>query len=184
MPWMGAVAYLGLFLLLDWVSYIRPLQGFNITPWNPQPALAIALLMYHRGWLWVVVLGLLSAEIAIRGAPSNWLAVGLATSALALTYAATARALSVRLDPVEFLHSRRDLAWFTGLVIAGSLASGVIYVSVYVAAGLGPTGSFAEAVLRYWVGDAVGLTVTLPLVLTCLSQSGRSALRRTLQDQR
>ena len=35
-----AIGYLLVFLLLDWVSFIRPFQGLNITPWNPQPALA------------------------------------------------------------------------------------------------------------------------------------------------
>ena len=39
-----ALGYVAAYLLLDWASYIRPLQGLNITPWNPQPALAIALL--------------------------------------------------------------------------------------------------------------------------------------------
>ena len=38
-----AIGYLLVFLLLDWVSFIRPFQGLNITPWNSQPALAARL---------------------------------------------------------------------------------------------------------------------------------------------
>jgi len=37
-----AAVFAPCYLMLDWVSYIHPLGPFNITPWNPQPALAIA----------------------------------------------------------------------------------------------------------------------------------------------
>src|SRR5262245_48761271 len=33
------------YIALDWASYIHPLGPFNITPWNPQPALAIVWLL-------------------------------------------------------------------------------------------------------------------------------------------
>jgi two-component system sensor kinase FixL len=38
LPWAVVVGYVLVFLVLDWASFIRPLQGLNITPWNPQPA--------------------------------------------------------------------------------------------------------------------------------------------------
>ena len=43
--WWLALCYLAAYVALDWASYIRPLQGLNITPWNPQPALAIMMLI-------------------------------------------------------------------------------------------------------------------------------------------
>ena len=47
-----ATAFIAGYLLLDWVSYIHPMQQFGITPWNPQPAIAIALLMLGgQRWL-------------------------------------------------------------------------------------------------------------------------------------
>ena len=33
------------YVALDWVSYVQPLGSFNITPWNPQPALAIVWML-------------------------------------------------------------------------------------------------------------------------------------------
>ena len=39
---LTAAAFYGGYLLHDWVSYIHPMQTLGITPWNPQPALAIA----------------------------------------------------------------------------------------------------------------------------------------------
>ena len=44
LPWAVVVGYVLVFLILDWASFIRPLQGLNITPWNPQPALALSLI--------------------------------------------------------------------------------------------------------------------------------------------
>ena len=40
-----AAVFAPCYVLLDWVSYIHPLGPFNITPWNPQPALAIAWML-------------------------------------------------------------------------------------------------------------------------------------------
>ena len=67
--WVLALGYLAAYLVLDWASYIRPLQGLNITPWNPQPALAIALLILSRRWIWLVWAGLVAAEFVVRGVP-------------------------------------------------------------------------------------------------------------------
>ena len=40
-----AAVFAPCYMLLDWASYIDPLGPFNITPWNPQPALAIVWMM-------------------------------------------------------------------------------------------------------------------------------------------
>ena len=136
--WTVAVGYVLVFLLLDWVSYIRPLQGLNVTPWNPQPALAIALLLWNRRALGLVWTGLLVAELVVRGVPSNWFVTLAATASLSLSYAAIARAVEDRLDPSLKLATRRDLLWLTGIVLTGALFSGTVYVLTYVVAGYGP----------------------------------------------
>jgi two-component system sensor kinase FixL len=33
------------YVALDWASYIHPLHGLNITPWNPAPALGLVFLL-------------------------------------------------------------------------------------------------------------------------------------------
>ena len=93
---------------------IRPLHGLNITPWNPQPALAVALLLWNRRYLGLVLIGLLAAELAVRGVPANWF----------VTLAAAA--------------ARRDLLWFTAIAVTGALFNGTVFVATHVVAGLGP----------------------------------------------
>src|SRR5688500_11013953 len=68
-----AAGFVAGYLLLDWVSYIHPMQQFSITPWNPQPALAIALLMLGgQRWLPAVFGAVVGAEWLVRGAPAPW----------------------------------------------------------------------------------------------------------------
>jgi two-component system sensor kinase FixL len=175
-PWVIGFGYVIAFLLLDWVSYIRPFEGLNITPWNPQPALAIALLLRQPRWIWLVWLSLITAELAVRGIPSDWFITLVATGALALSYAAIARALHVRLDRTLSLAARRDLAWFTAIVVPGSLLSATVYVASFALGGIVPTSPLYEAIVRYWIGDAVGIIVLLPILLCLLHAQRRTAL--------
>src|SRR5690606_27374017 len=67
-PVLLALGFFVAYVLLDGISFIHPLQEFNITPWNPQPALAIALIT-RFGYRWVgwVFLTVLAAEFVVRG---------------------------------------------------------------------------------------------------------------------
>lgn len=80
--WPIPLGYVLVFLLLGWVSYIRPLQGLNITPWNPQPGLAVAVLLWNRRWLRLVWISLAAAELVVRGVPKDGLVAFAATAAL------------------------------------------------------------------------------------------------------
>jgi integral membrane sensor domain MASE1 len=181
--WLMVPAYLTLFVLLDWASYIRPFEGMNITPWNPQPALAIALLLAEPRRLWLVWVGLLAAELTVRGIPADWPGTLVATGALALAYGALARALSLRLDRRLPLASIPDLLWFTLICIVGALFSSLVYVGALIAAGQGVAGPTYEAFARYWVGDGVGLIVTLPILLVLIDPMRRAALMASLRSR-
>lgn len=173
-PALGA-AYLLLFVLLDWAGYIQPLPGLNVTPWNPQPALAVALLLARRGalpWVWA---GLLLAELWVRGVPADPAAFAAAAGALALVDAAMARLLVV--SGARRIGNPREVATFALIVVAGGLVAGLAYVLTFLAAGLVPASGWIAAVARYWVGDSVGLLVTLPPLLMLLLPRGLAALR-------
>ena len=172
--WGIAVAYVAIFLALDWASYIRPFEGLNVTPWNPHPALAVALLLWRPGWWWLVWTGLMLAELAVRGAPQDWLVTAAAAAALALAYALIARVIRRRLTATPVLGERNDVIWMCGIVVAGSLVSGIAYLGTLAVGGVGHPGSFLAAVLRFWIGDAVGLLVMLPALLLAMDAAGRA----------
>ncbi|WP_374365840.1 MASE1 domain-containing protein [Piscinibacter sp.] len=182
LPWAVVVGYVIVFLVLDWASFIRPLQGLNITPWNPQPALAVALLMASRRLWWVVIGSLLAAELLVRGLPGDLVVVSMAAGALTCSYLAMAAALERKLGDGWTVSTGRDVAWFLAIIALGALLSSVVYVGIYAAGGVLPPGPLWAALTRYWVGDAVGMTVTLPILLVAMDAERRDTLTHTLQQ--
>jgi two-component system, LuxR family, sensor kinase FixL len=180
--WLLAIGYVAAFLLLDWASYIRPLQGLNITPWNPQPALAISLLMWRPRWLWLVWLGLAVAEFSVRGVPGNMLGAFAASVALSLAYAAMAQALVRHVGLVAPFRARGGLLWFAAIVCIGSLVGAVLYVLAFSAPRFELGADTSGAIARYAVGEVVGLMVTLPVLLIAMDHSRRPALAATLRS--
>jgi two-component system sensor kinase FixL len=167
-----AAVFAPCYVLLDWVSYIHPLGPFNITPWNPQPALAIAwMLLGGLVHAPVVLATILLADVAIRDVPTG---VSLLT-ALVLTagYAAIADALRRVLRPKPDLRTLRQLTLFVAVVMPGTalIAGGFVGV-LYTAGALGEATVFSGW-LRFWVGDAVGVLVTAPLLLVVADAEGR-----------
>ena len=118
------------YVVLDWASYIDPVGPFNITPWNPQAALALVWLLlgglrYAPAVLATVVL----AEMVVRGAPGGpaiTLAIGVV---LALAYAGIAYALTRRL-PDMALRSARQLSVFCGIVLLGTALLAAVFISL------------------------------------------------------
>lgn len=167
-----AAVFAPCYLLLDWVSYIHPLGPFNITPWNPQPALAIVWMLLG-GWVHapVVLATIFLADALVRGVASG---VTLATAlVLTMGYGAIAAALRVLLRPRAGLHTLRQLTLFIALVIPGTAVIAAVFVGVLSAAGSIAEEAAVRAWLRFWVGDAVGVLVTAPLLLVVADAEGR-----------
>lgn len=177
-------AYLALFLLLDWAGYIRPLLGLNITPWNPQPAVAIALLLWAPRRTWLVALGLILADILIHNSPFNWTATLGAGITLTCSYAIIARALGKTLHRAPRLSTRVDLYWLCLIALLGAAVSGVAYVASLTIAGGRPPGLFLEAIFRYWIGDFVGIIIVLPILLIVLDADRRATLAKVVRTRR
>lgn len=181
LPWVAVLGYFVVYLLLDWASFIRPLQNLNITPWNPPPALAVALLLANRRLWWVVWLSLMAGEVLLRGQSGTVVVSAVACAGLTANYLAMAEALSRTLREGWRLDSRRDVAWLGAVVGLGSLLSASLYVGSYALAGVLPWLPPWQALARYWVGDTVGLVVTLPLVLALADAQRRAVLVQTLR---
>jgi two-component system, LuxR family, sensor kinase FixL len=164
--WMISAGAVAAYVLLDAVSYIHPTEHYGITPWNPQPSVAIALLILAgQRWLPTVIVAVLAAEWIVRGAPAPWLVTMLMCSVLALGYGAMAAALTGRLAISPRIDTRRDVLRLVLVVLVGSIVTGLLYVSTIYASGLGVSGGLVNAWMRFWIGDAVGILVTLPVLL-------------------
>ena len=173
-----AALYVPCYLLLDWVSYIHPLGAFNITPWNPQPALAVVwMLLGGLAYAPMVLATIMLADALIRHM-SPLSGVGI-LAALVLTggYAGMAYALRLILRPPPALASLRQLTGFVAVVAGGSALLAAAFVGLLHAADALDAASAGPGWLRFWVGDAVGVLVTAPLLLAAADARRRGELR-------
>ena len=168
-----AAAFVAGYLLLDWISFIGPMQALNITPWNPEPALAVALLvLYGQRWVPLIFLAALIADFLLRSVTIPFASSLVLAATHAAGYSAIAHLLGHRLRIKPALQSSEDVLRVTLTIVAGAAVMGLLYVGVLTAQELVPSTRFLAVYLRYWIGDSVGMLVTLPLLLM-LSDSGR-----------
>jgi signal transduction histidine kinase len=171
-----AAVFAPCYVALDWASYIDPVGPFNITPWNPQPALAIVwLLLGGMHHLPVVLITIFGADLLIRGVPGGYFVSLLSAVTLAGGYAAIAWILRSLMS--EFgLRSARQLTVFTVVVATGTAITGAAFIGALRAEGLLGEASLPHAWLRFWIGDAVGILVTAPLLLAAADPERRAGL--------
>jgi signal transduction histidine kinase len=171
-----AAVFAPCYIALDWASYIDPVGPFNITPWNPQAALAIAWMMLggiaHAP---AVLAAILLADVIVRHTPGGIAITGTTALVLAGGYAAIAWVLKSLLADTG-LRSTRQLTIFAAVVATGTGLVGAAFVWVLSTAGSVGAAGFAGAWMRFWVGDAVGVLVTAPLLFAAADAARRSAI--------
>src|SRR5471032_1618652 len=181
--WFPACAFIALYLLFDWATYIDPLHGLNITPWNPDPALGMVFwLRYGKRAALPWLAALLAGEVLVRGMSAGLMVTLLGALWLTLAYGVIGEALRRRFSSTDiFDNSHRLFAW-VAIIVAGSVVNGVVYVSLLTAAGLVPRAEWTMAVWRFSVGDTVGLVVSMPLIWMLASAPGRARLRERVSN--
>lgn len=172
-----AAVFAPCYIALDWASYIHPFGPFNITPWNPQPALAIAwMLLSGLQQLPAVLFTIFVADIAVRNAPGGYPITLVTAITLACGYAAIAWLMRSLLRPVPDLRSTRQLTLFSVIVVAGTAVVGGAFIMALWLAGFLAESPVLDAWIRFWVGDAVGVLVTAPLLLVAADVGHRRRL--------
>jgi len=163
-----SLGYIALYVTLDRLSFIEAQHGIDITPWSPSAGLALALLVI-KGLRWsaaVFAAELLSAatlpEVVVPTAP-----IFIATLVVTGGYAA-ATAVLRRLGFEAGLHRTSDVALLIVVTIASSGLAACGYVTTYAAAGVVPWSGYLDAGIHYWIGDAIGIIVLAPPILTLI----------------
>jgi two-component system, LuxR family, sensor kinase FixL len=170
-----AAVFAPCYVALDWASYFHPLGPFNITPWNPQPALAVAWMLLSGLWQAPAVLAaIVLAEAIVRHTPGGWAITLAGACVLTAGYMAIAWTLRSVLRSAG-LHSARDLTAFAAVTVTGTGLVGAAFVGLLAASALLPGIGWHGAWLQFWIGDAVGILVTAPLLLGVADDVRRSA---------
>ena len=174
-PVIAGLVYVAAYPLLDWISYVEPFEGLDITPWNPQIGLSLPLiLLFGRQTIPFLFIAPLSSHLILNFSPTG-LNEGFAHAAvIGGGYSAAGLFLlrpATRFDPA--LPSTRDLIllMLTALASTAFVAAG--YVATTTLGGYLPAQDFLAAMVRYWVGDLIGIMVVTPLVLVAVLRKHR-----------
>lgn len=172
------LAYLALYVLLHWLSDIRPMLQLGITPWNPQAGLTLAfLVVFGPRWLPATAAAALLAELGVRASATGTLSAVIASMWIATAYAALAVALR-RTGLGEPIRTSMAAARFAGLAVAGTFVVAAGFIGVYLVAGALPLGDAMVGITRYWVGDLHGVLTLTPLFLQAAASRGQWHLVR------
>lgn len=179
--WQHILILLSGYVALDWVSYIHALHGLNITPWSPAPALGLVFLIrFGKKAVLPLILAIFLADLWVRDLsaplPSS---IGVA-GMLALGYWGIAEALRRRLAHLDINKIRQGLVEWVAIIALGTLIVSLLFVSLQTWMGLIPAGGWLQALIRYWVGDGVGILITMPILWMMHDDHGRAHIASLL----
>lgn len=178
---LWGLAFVGLYVLLDWASYITPLRHLNVTPWNPAPALGLIYII-RRGKLAILLLliAILISEVIVRGSPESSLMTLSLGATVTLSYMLIANLLKHHFPEGGLFSDRRGLLIWSSIILLGSLASSLAFISQLLLAELITREESTAAILHFWIGDSVGIFVTLPLLWWLQDSPRRHLFRQSL----
>jgi len=160
-----SIGYIALYVLFDWASYVEPVRHTDITPWNPNTGLAMALLL-ARGERWapIVALGIFIGGLVTSDSPAPWRVLALASAFLTAVYALGAWGLRWRGfgRPIE---TPAGAAWFAGVTAATAGLAAAGYVWILVRAGELTPDEVWGSIGRYWIGEFNGIIALTPLLV-------------------
>ena len=177
------LAFLAAYIALDWASFLHPLHGLNITLWNPAPALGLVLWL-RLGPVTAVpwFIALMIGERVIRGMPAPIDLTLLLSLTLIAGYGGIAEVMRRLLGKKEIFGDRASLTTWLSIVVLGTLANSVVYLSLLSMTSVLPAGERIDGLIRFWIGDCVGIVVTMPMLWLMLTPQGHARLRIVLRQ--
>lgn len=164
--WLIGIAFLGAYVALDYVSYVKPYRDIGITPWNPPVGLAVAVIFLEGLALapFVLVAPFL-ADLIVRET-SVPLAIDFGGSLMiGGTFVAAGLALQrlSHFDPR--FRSVRDVLTLVAVAAVTALVSAGILVVIYLTTGLLMRDEVSTVGWRSAVGDMIGILTVAPVLL-------------------
>lgn len=161
-----SLAYLATHLFLDWVSFFHEVPPLNITPWNPPSGLVMAVVLAAGARVLPAVwLGLVLADVLVRGIPVGPGAVLISNAVIAGVYGGAALFLRIRFRIGPGLGQRGDVARLLGVAAVAAAVVGSLYIGLFVALGLFPPAQMPVMLMRHWIGEMIGIAVITPFLL-------------------
>lgn len=177
----GAVAFCLAYVALDWASYFDALHRLNITPWSPAPALGVLFLLRSGfGGGATMLIALVVGDLVVRDLSAPMGVILVLDVLLVAGYVSIVRMLRRHVGEDGMFADRPGFMKWSAIVVGGSLVISALFVSGLVVTGQLPPAGWPRAVLRFWVGDGVGIFVTLPLLWWLQDERRRLVFRASV----
>ena len=166
------LAFLVVYTLIDWVSYISPIAPIGVTPWNPATGLAFALvLLLGREYIpWLFIAPLL-VNALVLDLPMPVIVHVLGAIIVGAGYGAATYILTMpRLEFDRTLSMKRSLMLLIGTAAISTGVVAVAYVGLLTSFGLVTPADMTTAAIQLWIGDMIGVTVLTPFLLIALTR--------------
>ncbi len=166
------IAFLVVYALIDWVSYISPIAPIGVTPWNPATGLAFALvLLLGREYIpWLFIAPLL-VNALVLDLPMPVIVHVLGAIIVGAGYGAATYILTMpRLEFDRTLSMKRSLMLLIGTAAISTGVVAVAYVGLLASFGLVTPADMTTAAIQLWIGDMIGVTVLTPFLLIALTR--------------
>ncbi|MEQ1774512.1 MAG: ATP-binding protein [Burkholderiales bacterium] len=177
-----AMMFFVLYVALDWLTYVFPAR-FGITPFNPEAAVAVAMLMFcGKRYLPLVFLAVLWGEYALPVPARPLLLMIINSTMLTVGYAVMAYFLTGRFRIRIELDTRRDVLRLISVTLACMLVCGVAYVGVLVSFGIGPADRYFNGARRFFIGYSAGILIVAPLLFMLFGERRRKQFAEFLHS--
>lgn len=164
--WLGPIALVGIYALLEWMSFIHEYKGLPITPWNPGVGVMFAM-MILRGPIYALVLfaGVLVSELFVLKSELGWyFLIGIAASITGGYLIAAIAARSFFRINVS-LRSLNDVLSLLAAGMLGAFLAVMLLTILFLSANALEVADLSNASLPLLIGDLIGVAVMTPLVL-------------------
>ncbi len=176
-------AYAGLYLVLDWISFIHVLPPTGFSLWNPPPACSLALLLLRgRSYAPALIVVSFVSDGLVAGFPGGVASAFVSDTMIAFGYTVIAAMLRRLCRPDQGLQNTTNVAWFLLVTILGVLVIAGLVSATFVLMHVIPPTQFASAVIHFWIGDLTGIIGMLP-ALICV-QAVRHRWNELMPSQR
>jgi signal transduction histidine kinase len=178
---LAAGIYLILYLLLEWLCYVRPMLAPGITPWHPQAGLTLAFLfVIGPEWCVITAIGAFVGQFAFHPTHVSVAAIFAGSVWIALVYAALTTLMRQVLAKGS-LRTTADTARLAGAAGIATLVTAAGYLGTFIVSAEVSPADALRGFARYWFADLNGVLMVAPLLLL---GDWRAALTRALRRQR
>jgi signal transduction histidine kinase len=178
---MNYAAVFFLEFIIDWISYIQPLEDLNITSWNPQVALHLVFLLNSRANFFPIVIAGVSANILLRSA--DIFSIGnIEAIATVIIYFGGMLFFRKFFSTLRVFKESAEFLKFIVFSLAIASIRGITSTGLYLVGGEIESDQIIRSIISIIIGDCSGLIIFAPILILLYVDGIKETLKSVFSD--